>query len=303
MIRNKLLLILTLLFGLCLSGCDNSEDITLPREEKTQFKTDITLPKPEKNLDTEYIMLYFDGLLFDKAVWKNDMVFVSPDSISDYYGLGLSTEFVGQNFEISGYELNISGKNGEPYLTANYRYLYTPEGYLIKNNRLYLSEPVIEKIFGLKLTVYGDPKAIEVSSEGVSLIKGGANYYEINYGTEDLFWLPRIIYAESKGQPFAGLIGVGNVVYNRVEHELFPDTVFEVIFDSEYAVQFTPAATGAVMDKPDERSVVAACLCLEGYNTVGESLYFVNPEKGSSRWFEEELEFMCTIGNHDFYGQ
>lgn len=42
-----------------------------------------------------------------------------------------------------------------------------------------------------------------------------------------------------------------------------------------------PAADGSVLGEPDERSVIAACLCLEGYNTVGESLYFVNPDRGT----------------------
>ena len=172
---------------------------------------------------------------------------------------------------------------------------------MLENGRLYLSEDVIERVFGVKVTVFGDPQQVDISTDGISIISGGANYYDVNFSSEELFWLPRIIYAETRGQALAGLIGVGNVVHNRVAHEGFPDTVFEVIFDNKHAIQFTPAATGAVLGDPDERSVVAAYLCLEGYNTVGNSLYFVNPKKANSEWFEEELQFVCSIGDHDFY--
>ena len=295
----KILLLLISLF--CLSGCA-SEAIQAPKQtEQIRQKIEINLPKASEKSETEDMMLYYDGLLADKAIYRGDTVFVSPDSISDYYSLNISTTIQDTNFELLGESIYMTGSEDAEYMQANYRYLYTPEGYIVENGRLYLSEAVIEKVFGLKLTVYGDPKAVEVSTDGLSIIPGGSNYYEINYNTEDLFWLPRIIYAETRDQPMEGLIGVGNVVYNRVKHELFPDTVFEVIFDNEYAVQFTPAATGAVMGEPDERSCVAAYLCLEGYNTVGDSLYFVNPEKGKSAWFEEELQFVCSIGDHDFY--
>ena len=46
---------------------------------------------------------------------------------------------------------------------------------------------------------------------------------------------------------------------------------------------------------------IAACLCLEGYNTVGESLYFVNPDRGDGSWFEASLRLVISIGDHDFY--
>ena len=290
--------------GVVLAGCEESihEDIPVPTE-KPKNTVDVRLPKASDKYEAEQVMLYYDGLLADKAIIRDGVVFVSPDSISDYYSLSLSTNISGNSFEIVGEDVYITGCLDDEYIQANYRYLYTPERFIIEKGRVYLSEEVIEKVFGVKLTVFGEPEKIEVSTDGVSIIEGGSSYYEINYNTEDLFWLPRIIYAETKDQPMEGLIAVGNVVYNRVKHELFPDTVFEVIFDNEYAVQFTPAATGAVLDAPDERSIIAAYLCLEGYNTVGDCLYFVNPEKGKSRWFEEELQFVCSIGDHDFYAE
>lgn len=47
----------------------------------------------------------------------------------------------------------------------------------------------------------------------------------------DLYWLSRIISAESRGESLKGQIAVGNVVLNRVEEDDFPDTIPAVIFD------------------------------------------------------------------------
>ncbi len=270
-------------------------------EEKTYTIPKISLPKASERSQSDHALLYFDGLLADRACVKNGLVYISPESICDYYGMEIASTTTQTSFEISGSDLYMSGSINDEYVQANYRYLYTPEKFVIEDSRVYLSKDVIERVFGVKVTVFGDPLQVEISTDGVSIIQGGANYYAVNFSSEDLFWLPRIIYSETKDQPMAGLIAVGNVVYNRVAHEGFPDTVFEVIFDNKHAVQFTPAATGAVLGDPDERSVVAAYLCLEGYNTAGESLYFVNPDKGASRWFEEKLQFVCSIGDHDFY--
>ena len=298
---NKLLCIALAVISLALSACTAESEIVEAKPVKSWSPADVRLPQRSESSAYEQVMLYYDGLLADKAVLKNGLLYVSPESISDYYGLELSCTIEDRSFHLQGMGLQLSGEKQNEYMIANNRYLYSPEGYVVDKGRLYLPEAIIEKVFGIKLTAFGQPMQLEISSQELNIIKGGSNYYEINFNTEDLFWLPRIIYAETRDQPMAGLIGVGNVIYNRVNHELFPDTVFEVIFDNEYAVQFTPAATGAVMGEPDERSVVAAYLCLEGYNTVGDSLYFVNPDKGKSAWFEEKLQFVCSIGDHDFY--
>ncbi|MBE6967693.1 MAG: cell wall hydrolase, partial [Ruminococcaceae bacterium] len=118
---------------------------------------------------------------------------------------------------------------------------------------------------------------------------------------EDLHWLTQIIHAESGNQPLEGMIGVGNVVLNRVKDPTCPNTVYDVIFDCRYGVQFSPTETGSIYAEPNEMSIVAAKLCLEGYNTVGNSLYFVNPMIGISDWFSQTRVYITTIGEHAFF--
>ena len=54
-------------------------------------------------------------------------------------------------------------------------------------------------------------------------------------------------------------------------------------------------------DAPSEQAVLAAKLCLEGANTVGGALYFINPAACNGGWFNSSLTWVATIGDHVFY--
>ena len=118
------------------------------------------------------------------------------------------------------------------------------------------------------------------------------------YNQSDLYWLSRVIFAESGTQPLEGMIGVGNVVLNRVESIRFPNSVYDVIFQKN---QFSVVDCGMIYREPDERSIIAAKLCLEGADSVGESLYFINPALCNGSWFRNNLTFTHRIGEHDFF--
>ena len=195
----------------------------------------------------------------------------------------------------------LSGSRGTDYMLANDRYLFIPEGFLLQNGRVYLPADAIRRIFGLELNLIPEMAQAHLRGDKLRLIQGGEHYYELNYDPNDIYWLQQIIYSESRDEPMAGMIGVGNVVLNRVRSELYPNTIFDVVFDREYGVQFDPVATGGIHEPADERSKIAACLCLEGYWTVGDSLFFVNPDRGDATWVSKSRSFVCAIGNHDFY--
>ncbi|MBQ4065158.1 MAG: cell wall hydrolase [Clostridia bacterium] len=121
---------------------------------------------------------------------------------------------------------------------------------------------------------------------------------EKSYNEEDLYWLARIISAESKGEPMRGKIAVGNVVMNRVAHHDFPNTVKEVIFQKG---QFTPVKNGALYDAPTAESVEAAKRCLDGETVTADALYFCNPAIATGTWMQRNCTYCMTIGNHAFY--
>lgn len=124
----------------------------------------------------------------------------------------------------------------------------------------------------------------------------------LSTGTDgDLYWLSHIISAESQGEPLEGQIAVGNVVLNRVADPSFPDSIYDVIFDSRWGGQFEPVSNGTVYDAPAEECVLAARLCLAGVSTAGESLYFLAPDLTDNHWTMEARTYVTTIGTHWFY--
>jgi N-acetylmuramoyl-L-alanine amidase len=124
---------------------------------------------------------------------------------------------------------------------------------------------------------------------------------ETTYSQEDLYWLSRIISAESQGESWEGKIAVGNVVLNRVASADFPNTIYDVIFDDRWGGQFAPVRNGTIYDEPTEESVQAAIACLAGANTVGDSLYFLAPDLTSDHWTMDNRTYVTTIGAHWFY--
>ncbi|MEA4824620.1 MAG: cell wall hydrolase [Clostridiaceae bacterium] len=121
------------------------------------------------------------------------------------------------------------------------------------------------------------------------------------YSSDDLFWLARIIEAEAGGQPMDGKIAVGNTILNRVESSSFPDSIYGVIFDKNWGIQYTPTSNGTIYNTPSEDSYEAARRCLSGENLVGDCLFFLNPDIATSFWIVNNRSFYCSIGDHDFY--
>ena len=121
------------------------------------------------------------------------------------------------------------------------------------------------------------------------------------YDAGELYWLARIIYAESGGESITGQIAVGNVILNRVKSSQFPDTVEGVIFDRKDAVQFEPVGNGRIYQTPSAQSVEAAKRALDGENVIGSALYFYAPALSQGTWINANCTYQQTIGCHRFY--
>ena len=192
--------------------------------------------------------------------------------------------------------LSLSAQPGAVYIQANGRALYVPDAVQSPQGSTYL--PVRVLAAALDAQVHWEPATGAVSITGGS---GSIVPAELHYDEQDLYWLSRIISAESKGEPLLGQIAVGNVILNRVACADFPDSVYEVIFDQRWGGQFSPVRNGTIYDTPSESSLLAAKLCLEGANTAGDSLYFLAPELAGNFWTMEQRSYVTTIGSHWFY--
>ncbi|MGE4282542.1 MAG: peptidoglycan-binding protein [Clostridia bacterium] len=135
------------------------------------------------------------------------------------------------------------------------------------------------------------------SSSTASVASTTAGYTE-----EDLYWLSRVIEAEAKGESYTGKVAVGNVVLNRANSNLFPNTVKGVIFEYYKGIpMFSPVANGAIYNIPGQESINAAKAALSGEKPVGSATYFFNPDKSKGTWIVNNKTYVGKIGDHAFY--
>ena len=190
---------------------------------------------------------------------------------------GRTLTWTGEEARLAGAGLTLEAVPGALYVTANGRALYVPGGVRVEDG-----------VTILPLSVLANA--------------AGAEPPQADYDQTDLYWLSRVISAESRGEPLLGQIAVGNVVLNRVASGQFPNTVKEVVFDRKYGVQFEPVSNGTIYERPTDSAMLAAKLCLEGAAPVGNSLYFYAPALSAGTWISTSRAYYGTIGCHKFYG-
>lgn len=91
----------------------------------------------------------------------------------------------------------------------------------------------------------------------------------------DLDLLARLITAEAESESYAAKVAVGAVVLNRVKSPLFPNTIAEVIYQSNGGVyQFVPVKNGFINRPATPDSTRAAKEALNGSDPSGGALFF-----------------------------
>ncbi|MGO4376180.1 cell wall hydrolase, partial [Paenibacillus sp. MCAF20] len=119
---------------------------------------------------------------------------------------------------------------------------------------------------------------------------------KVSVNQKELDLLARIIYAESRGEPYKGQIAVGAVVMNRVAASDFPNTVQGVI---EQPGAFTAVDDGQYYMKPDSTAYKAALEAIRGNDPTNGALYYFNPDTATSKWIWSRQQTL-KIGRHIF---
>ena len=179
---------------------------------------------------------------------------------------------------------------GEDFVFVDDYYFGLNGEIFIENGRTYVPLRALANLFGADVHFTDWDTPITVTSVTPT-----------SYTQEDLYWLSRVISAESQGESLYGQIAVGNVVLNRVTSAEFPNTVKSVVFDRKNAVQFEPIANGTIYHEPTAKSILAAHLVLRGASAVEDCLYFFNPSLSEGKWIRENRTYYTTIGCHRFY--
>ena len=190
-------------------------------------------------------------------------------------------------------KMTLTAKVGRAYVEANGRYIYLPGGAEGTEREIVLPLWVVAKAFDATVSWDGMTGTVLVY-RGSGAIESGDSFYD----EDQLFWLSRVIYAESGNQPLSGKMAVGNVVMNRVANPAFPNTVKEVLAQKN---QFSTYKNGKLANRtPNESSIIAAKLVLDG-GIVEEcegALYF---DSATRSWASRNRECVAVIGGHKFY--
>ena len=186
---------------------------------------------------------------------------------------------------------SLSAGIGKSYLTVNGVRYRTPAAIFLQNGATYVPLRITAEALGASV-------AWDYRMRGAAVTSAN---FDLPCTASDLYWLARIISAESRGETLEGQIAVGNVVLNRVKSKEFPNTVSGVIFDRRHAVQFEPVANGTLYQTPNTQSVEAAKRALDGESVVGNALYFYAPALSQGTWINANRAYLKTIGCHRFY--
>ena len=112
----------------------------------------------------------------------------------------------------------------------------------------------------------------------------------------DLYNLAKCIYAEARGEPYAGQVAVGAVILNRVKSSKFPNSIYGVIYQP-YA--FTCVSDGQIKLEPNQTAYNAARDAMNGWDPSYGALYYYNPNTATSSWIWSR-QILVTIGKHNF---
>jgi len=246
-----------------------------------------------------FIMILVSALLFtaisvsaasvDYTVQKGDSLYkisqkyqISINEIKKINGLKTDKIFVGKKLLIpiddNKFKIHVVSKGESLYKISkwyNVSIKKIKELNNLKNDRIYIEQKLI------------------IPSEQTNKTNVVSRSLNVD---RDVYLLAKLIYAESRGEPFEGQVAVGAVALNRLKDPRFPKTIKEIIYEP-YA--FTSVIDGQINLIPNATAIKAAELAFRGWDPSGGALYYFNPEKSTSKWIWTR-KIIKKIGNHLF---
>lgn len=248
---------------------------------------------PQQNADNSFLI---DGQPAPLNLGKfqaDGVTYVALAPMAQVLDSTVQVGWDGSTVQIYSSGLALTATVGEHYFVANGRYLYLPKGVQMVNDMVTVPLWAVAKAFDATVGWDASTGTVLVN-RGSGAIQSGDSFYD----QEALFWLSRVISAESGNQPLEGKMAVGNVVMNRVASPIYPNTVQGVLAQKN---QFTTYRNGALADRtPSQACVIAAKLVLDGgvVEVTEGALYF---DSSSNSWAAKNRQYIATLGGHKFY--
>lgn len=225
----------------------------------------------------------------------NSTVYLPLRAFASAIGASSSYDSASRTTTVTAPGLTISATDGGYVTYANGRALFGfSPNVIMSDGRMYVPMSTLTKAMGLESSRSGSSVSI---TGKLSPLASAERFYK----EDEVFWLARIITAEARGESLLGQIAVGNVILNRTASAQYPNTIYGVIFDRKWGVQFSPVLDGSIYNTPTYTATLAAKICLEGTRLSEDSMFFLNPETAQSNWIVKSREYLYSIGGHDFY--
>ena len=129
--------------------------------------------------------------------------------------------------------------------------------------------------------------------------------HSTDWDAYESYLLAKIAMAEAEGESTEGKAMVIRTVLNRVWDDDFPGTIEDVIFEIKDGVfQFSSVMPGERYwnVEPDEDCYKALYMVMVDHWDESEgALYFEAVSNGEGTWHSKNLEYIKTVGNHNFY--
>lgn len=249
-----------------------------------------TSPTPEVTDNRMTVPLYLGEEQVGECAVVNGEPYMSVTGFCQALGLDAQTADNGAAVSIAMDNLVLVAQMGQAYFTCNDRYLYLENGAQNINGTVAL--PVEDLVKCMGLTAYWDRVrwTMTVPDTEVTPLESGATYYD----ESDVYWLSRLIFSMAAEEPLEAQVAVGSVCVNRLRDDRFKDqnNIYEVIFAKN---QFTVVTNGMIYVEPDESSVLAAKLALDGCDLAGGADYVAWNDMGSG------FERVAQLGDLQFY--
>ena len=114
--------------------------------------------------------------------------------------------------------------------------------------------------------------------------------------------LLKIVEAEAGCEDTEGRMLVANVVMNRVRNGYFPNTVTEVVYQSQDGTaQFSPVSDGRIDTVNVSQGTIDAVARVMNGEDISQGALFFRSVRSRSGWFDQKLSRVLEHGNHIFY--
>ena len=221
-------------------------------------------------------------------------VYISLRDIVAYFGGSVTYDATGKAATARYLGITVTVNDGAYVTYVGNRPIFSfSNSVVMSDGEMYMPLSTLARSLGLSVSESGTKATLSGNTRPMSA--------KAPYTEDEVFWLGRIIQAESSGESLLGKIGVGTVVMNRVKSPLYPNTIWGVIFDRNYGVQFSPILNGTIYNTPNYQSRLAAMICLEGFSISSDALFFLEPRLSTSSWIPKNRKYLFSILHHDFY--